>query len=75
MLLPMIIGIAYRTGMISEATILTIMLVEVDEDWTTTVANMPIIRPANGFVRTTLLRNASEAYFPMKLKQKLKFIK
>jgi hypothetical protein len=61
---PIMIGMAKRTGMISEATMLTMMLVDVDDDCTTTVANIPIMRPASGFVSTTLLRNASDAYFP-----------
>lgn len=55
---------AYLTGIISEATMLTIMLVEVDDDCTTTVANTPIISPASGFVSTTLLLKASDAYRP-----------
>ncbi len=58
------IGIAKRTGKISEATILTTILLDVEEDCTTTVAKRPIIRPAKGFVSTTLLRNASDAYRP-----------
>lgn len=67
MLEPIITGMAYLTGIISEATILTIILVDVDEDWTTTVANTPIMRPAKGLVRTTLLLKASDAYLPLKI--------
>ena len=55
---------AYLTGTISDATKLTTILVEVEDDWTTTVDKTPIIRPASGFVNTTLLLKASEAYFP-----------
>ena len=48
-------GIAYLTGIISEATILTIIDVDVEDDCIITVLNKPIIRPANGFVNTTEL--------------------
>ena len=51
-----IIGIAYLTGIISEATILTIIDVDVDDDCMITVLSKPIIRPANGFVNTTELK-------------------
>jgi hypothetical protein len=47
---------------------LTIILVDVEEDCTSTVANTPIMRPANGFVSTSLLENASLAYRPMQEK-------
>ena len=48
----------------SEATMDTMIDVAVDEDCTSTVDKIPIIRPASGFVNTTLLLNASEAYLP-----------
>ncbi len=59
------LGIAYLTGMIWEDTIDTIMLVEVELLCTTTVAKIPIIKPASGFVKTTFDLNASEAYLPL----------
>ena len=60
-LVPIMIGIAYLTGMISLATMLTIIDVEVDDDWIITVDNKPIIKPANGLVKTTELLNACDA--------------
>lgn len=49
---------AYFTGIISEATILTIIEVDVEDDCMITVLNKPIIRPANGLVKTTELLKA-----------------
>lgn len=60
-LVPIMIGIAYLTGMISLATMLTIIDVEVDDDWIITVDSKPIIKPANGLVKTTELLNACDA--------------
>jgi hypothetical protein len=47
MLDPMIIGMAVLTGT-SVATRPTMMVVEVEEDWTSTVTSTPIITPTTG---------------------------
>jgi len=45
-------------------TKLTIIDVEVDDDWTTTVTSIPITRPATGFlVESCMIADAS---FPLK---------
>ena len=47
---PIIIGIAVSTGT-SVATSPTMMVVEVEEDWTRTVTSTPIITPTTGLFR------------------------
>ena len=47
---PIIIGIAVFTGT-SVATRPTMMVVEVEEDWTRTVTSTPIITPTTGLFR------------------------
>ena len=48
MLAPMIMGMAVLTGAPAD-TRPTMMLVEVELDWTSTVTRTPIIRPTMGF--------------------------
>ena len=48
MFAPMTIGIALITLMMSAPTIVTTMLVVVEEDWSKTVAKIPIVSPAEG---------------------------
>ncbi len=40
------------------------MLVEVDDDWTSTVTSTPIMSPATGLLSTSLLANTLPAAFP-----------
>ena len=42
----------------SAATIETIILVDVDDDWTTTVTTRPIIKPVKGFLTRSDLKNS-----------------
>ena len=49
MLAPMIIGTAVGTPIAPPPTSPTIVEVETDEDWTSTVARMPAKRPASGW--------------------------
>ena len=43
---------------LSEETIETTILVDVEDDWTATVTIMPIIRPTKGFWTNLLLKNS-----------------
>ena len=51
-------------NLLRAATIATTMEVVVDELWTSTVARMPIIRPATGLLRISFEAKASPAAFP-----------
>ena len=53
MLAPMIMGTAALTGTPAD-TRPTMMEVEVEEDWTSTVASTPIITPTIGFRSSSL---------------------
>ena len=59
MLAPMIMGMATRTGT-SAATRPTMMEVEVEEDWTSTVTRTPIITPTIGFPSRSELEKKAE---------------
>jgi hypothetical protein len=54
----MIIGTAGDTRNMPDATIVTMIEVDVEELWTSTVARMPIISPAIGFCRSSLSLSA-----------------
>ena len=63
MLEPMIMGMAVCTGT-SVATRPTMMAVEVEEDWTSTVTSTPIITPTTGlFRREESAKNAGFKYY------------
>mmetsp|Transcript_35062 Transcript_35062/g.88376 ORF Transcript_35062/g.88376 Transcript_35062/m.88376 type:complete len:229 (+) Transcript_35062:967-1653(+) len=67
MLAPMIMGIAFFTSMRPAAVMVMMMDVLVDEDWTSTVARMPIIKPATGLSKSSLFRKVAPAVFPPKI--------
>ena len=66
MLAPMIIGMAVLTGAPAD-TRPTMMEVEVEEDWTNTVTNTPIINPTTGFVRSSELEKREPRFFPPRI--------
>merc|ERR1719334_378661 len=63
MLAPMIIGMAVGTGT-SVATRLTMIEVDVEEDWTRTVRRMPIITPTIGLLRSSELAKKAPRDLP-----------
>mmetsp|Transcript_16940 Transcript_16940/g.53398 ORF Transcript_16940/g.53398 Transcript_16940/m.53398 type:complete len:208 (-) Transcript_16940:15-638(-) len=64
MLAPMIMGIALSTFIRPAAVMVMMIDVLVDEDWTRTVARMPITRPAKGLLKISLFRNVCPAVLP-----------
>merc|ERR1719225_1841779 len=66
MLAPMIIGMAVLTGAPAD-TRPTIMEVEVEEDWTNTVTNTPIIKPTTGFFSRSELEKRAPMFFPPRI--------
>ena len=64
---PIIIGMAWRTWIKSEPTIVTTIDVDVDDDWTRTVTRTPIINPTIGFWSNVELDiNLPAALLPIK---------
>ena len=65
MLAPMIIGTAASTLMVPAATSPTIVDVDTEDDWTSTVASTPTKRPARGLL--TLSKSCSSTPLPRPL--------
>ena len=67
-LAPMIMGMAVLTGAPAD-TRPTMMEVEVEEDWTSTVTNTPIINPTIGFFRRSESENRAPMFFPPRIRK------
>ncbi len=63
--------IMFIVNLLSAATIETIILVDVDDDWTTTVTTRPIIKPVKGFLTRSDLKNSVTDLPPTSLKDVL----
>ena len=66
MFAPMIIGIAVLTGT-SVATRPTMMVVDVELDWTNTVTSTPIINPTTGLFNSSELPKKARKIFNLNL--------
>ena len=61
-------GMAVLTGAPAD-TRPTMMEVEVEEDWTSTVTNTPIINPTIGFFRRSESENRAPMFFPPRIRK------